>query len=126
MFETAPENSLVFCAKRALLRWFKKVALTPQIFVRDANGSDIAYVKKKLFKLREQIEVFTSRAKDHLLYRIQANNVLDFSAGCLFSNTVGRALGAVRRKGGRENGWVKVLDSMLSVMMMLLLERNRG
>lgn len=115
---------------------FKKIALAPQVFVRDASGADVAYVKQKLFKLKEQIEVFTNRTKNQLLYTIKANRVLDFSAGYLFADAQGNALGAVRRKGARslwrayyeivhdiagepdmvireENGWIKVLDAML-------------
>lgn len=121
---------------------FKKVALAPQIFVRDASGNDIAYVKQKLFKLKEHVEVFRDKSKTELLYEIRANKVLDFSAAYSFVNAAGQALGLVRRKGMKslwkaryevdsrgdgnvdllieeENGWVKVMDAIFGEIPIL-------
>jgi len=36
---------------------FKIIALAPQITVTDSTGQVISYVRQKMFKLREQIEI---------------------------------------------------------------------
>lgn len=110
---------------------FKIVALAPQLKVTDAAGETVCYVKQKLFKLREAVEVFTDETRTEKLCDIKADRIIDFSAKYTFYLTNGEAFGAVRRKGMRslwrahyeildhdtpeleireENGWVKVMD----------------
>jgi uncharacterized protein YxjI len=114
---------------------FKLLAIASQIYIRDANGQLIGYVKQKLFKLKEDINIFADENQTHLLYNIKADRVLDFSAKYNFTDPTGRQLGSVRRKGMRslwkanyevfddssnhlmnineENGWVKVCDALI-------------
>jgi uncharacterized protein YxjI len=80
---------------------FKLMALTPQIYVRDAAGQLRMYVKQKMFKLKEQITVFADEGQTVPLYHIRADRVIDFNARYHFSAPDGRALGSVRRRGGR-------------------------
>ena len=37
---------------------FKLLALASQIYIRDANGNLMGYVKQKMFKLKEDINIF--------------------------------------------------------------------
>lgn len=114
---------------------FKIIAIASQIYVRDAGGSLIGYVKQKLFKLKEDINVFADESQTHLLYNIKADRVIDFSPKFNFTNGGGTIFGSVKRKGMRsiwranyeifdaggvqvmkineENGWVKVVDSLV-------------
>lgn len=113
---------------------FKIVALAPQITVTNAAGENVCYVKQKLFKFKEAVEIFTDNTKSEKLCDIKADKIIDFSAKYSFSDLNGQVFGAVRRKGMRsiwkahyeivdhetpefeireENGWVKVLDSLL-------------
>lgn len=113
---------------------FKLVALAPQIFVRDAAGADICYVKQKMLKLKEAVQVYSDSTRSKLLCEIKANKVIDFSATYNFTDPSGNLFGAVRRKGMRsifkahyqvmngdevianiheENGWIKVLDGIV-------------
>jgi hypothetical protein len=113
---------------------FKIVALSPQFSVTDTNGQVIAYVKQKLFKLKEAVTVFADERKTQPLYSINADRILDFSARYHFATTQGSALGSVKRHGMRslwrshyeimdgdavvmeineENPWVKVMDAIL-------------
>jgi uncharacterized protein YxjI len=113
---------------------FKILAVAPQIFVRDATGVEIMYVKQKLFKLKEAINVFADQAQTSQLYTIKADRVIDFSARYNFTNHQGLNLGAVKRQGMRslwkasydvmegdsilfhiqeENALVKVMDGCL-------------
>jgi uncharacterized protein YxjI len=80
---------------------FKLLALSPQVYVRDAAGQLRMYVKQKLFKLKEQVTVFADEAQQVPLYHINADRVIDFNARYNFSAPDGRALGSVRRRGRR-------------------------
>jgi uncharacterized protein YxjI len=114
---------------------FKILALASQIYVRDASGSQIGYVKQKLLKLKEDINVFRDDSQSSVLFNIKADRVIDFSARYNFTDSAGRGLGAIKRQGMRsiwranyeiedasgrhsmtireENGWVKVLDGLI-------------
>lgn len=120
---------------------FKLLAIASQIYVRDANGSLVGYVKQKLFKLKENIDVFADEGQTQLLFNIKADRMMDFSAGYNFTTASGQQLGSVRRRGMRsifkanyeifgssgsqvmqiheENGWVKVMDSLLGEVPIL-------
>jgi len=114
---------------------FKLLALASQIYIRDANGNLMGYVKQKLLKLKEDINVFTDESQTHILYNIKADRVIDFSAKYTFRDGSGNVIGHIKRKGMRsifkanyeisdaadnhvmnineENGWVKVMDSVI-------------
>ena len=112
---------------------FKIFAIAPQIFVRDAGGQEIIYVKQKLFKLREAINVFADQSQTDQLYTIKADRIIDFSARYNFSDHQGMALGSIKRQGMRslwkasydifrgeetvyriqeENAFIKFMDSL--------------
>ena len=115
---------------------FKKVALSPQISVLDANGNLIFYVKQKLFKLKEAITIFADQEQTQPVYTISADRVIDFSARYRFQNRDGIELGSVKRNGRRsiwkarydifdtndqplmrieeQDAWVKVMDAFLT------------
>jgi uncharacterized protein YxjI len=114
---------------------FKILAVAPQIFIRDAAGQEVMYVKQKLFKLKEAIQVFADQSQSQQLYMINADRVLDFSARYNFTNNQGLNLGAVKRQGMRslwkasydilegdtvkfhiqeENAFIKLLDGLFS------------
>lgn len=114
---------------------FKILAVAPQIFVRDANGNDLMYVKQKLFKLKEAINIFSDETQSRQLYAIKADRIIDFSARYNFTDYQGMSLGAVKRKGMRslwkasydvlegdevkfqiheENPFVKIMDGLFS------------
>lgn len=80
---------------------FKFFALAPQVYVHDAAGAEVCYVKQQLFKFKEAIKVFTDSGQGTLLAEIKADRVIDFSATYTFTDAQGRPFGAVRRKGLR-------------------------
>lgn len=114
---------------------FKLLALASQIYIRDANGNLLGYVKQKMFKLKEDINIFADEAQTQLRFNIKADRILDFSARYTFTDAGGKVLGAIKRQGMRsiwkanyeienangqpvlrireENGWVKVVDSVI-------------
>lgn len=115
---------------------FKLIALSSQIYIKDASGQLIGYVKQKMFKLKEDISIFSDESQTHLLYSIKADRIIDFSANYHFTDASGRFLGSIKREGVRslwkasylvtdsnnaevfrvseESGWTKVLDGLLS------------
>ncbi len=113
---------------------FKILALTPQIAVTDAGGNLVFYVKLKMFKLKEQVTIFSDEEKTRPLYHINADRVIDFSARYHFTDINGTNLGSVKREGMRsiwkahynifdgdevvmsireEKPWVKVADGCI-------------
>ena len=120
---------------------FKITSLANDFRAIDAHGNMIAYVRQKMFKFKENIQIFGDEQKTQLNYEIQANKWLDFSAAYGFTDKNGRHLGKVARKGWsslwranyeiidqfenpqysirEENGWVKVLDGLLGQIPIL-------
>lgn len=111
---------------------FKFWALSPQISVVDAQGQLSFYIRQKLFKLKEVINVFADENRSQQLYTIKADRIIDFSARYNFADANGSYVGSVKRRGLRsiwrtyyeifdgeqvvmliqeENPWVKVLDA---------------
>lgn len=80
---------------------FKLFALSPQIFVEDAAGKTVCYVKQKLFKLKEAVNVFTDSSQQNILCQIKADRIIDFSANYRFFDNSGESFGSIRRKGMR-------------------------
>jgi uncharacterized protein YxjI len=80
---------------------FKKIALAAQFTVTDVDGNVICYVKQKLFKLKEDIKVYSDRDKVNLLYSFRADRILDFSANYGFFDKNDVRFGNIKRKGMR-------------------------
>ena len=80
---------------------FKIAALSPQFSVTDNNLNQIAYIKQKLFKLKEDVTVFQDNTMTNELYKIKANQWLDWSASYAMTDASGESIGRIARKGGR-------------------------
>ena len=76
---------------------FKLLALASQIYIRDADGNLIGYVKQKLFKLKEDINVFADESQSKLLFNIKDDRVIDFSARYNFTSSSGQFIGSIKR-----------------------------
>ena len=120
---------------------FKITSLSNDFTATDANGKTIAYVKQKMFKLKEDIRIYSDETKQEQIYTINANKWLDFSAAYSIKNNSGIELGKIARKGwaslwkaeydiidqnenhqykiSEENGWVKVIDSLIGQLPLL-------
>lgn len=114
---------------------FHIATLSNDFSITDSSGKYIAYVRQKMLKLREHVEVFEDDSQSNKLYDIRTNKWLDFSLSYNFTNQNGESIGKVARKGWASlwraryhvinkdnqesyiikegNGWVKVLDSLL-------------
>jgi len=80
---------------------FKIVTISSKLFVKDADGQLLAFVKQKKFRFKEHVEIFTDESRSIKLADIRANKVIDWSARYNFTQASGETFGAVGRKGGR-------------------------
>lgn len=120
---------------------FKIGTLANDFLVKDASDNTICYVKQKMFKLIEEVNVFSNETESALIYQIRASKWIDFSATYTFTNNIGVEIGRVARKGWasiwksryeifdeqqnqdllieEENAWIKVLDGLFSEIPIL-------
>lgn len=118
-----------------LLFEFKIGTLSNDFIAKDASGKTLVYVRQKMFKLKEAIQVFSNEKKEELLFTINADRIIDFNASYAFANEEGEVFGKVGRKGAKsllkahyeiydnnnipefliqeENPWAKFWDAML-------------
>lgn len=114
---------------------FKISSFSNDFTASDADGRIVAYVKQKMFKLKESIQIYSDETKTKINYTIKADRWLDFSAAYAFYNENENEFGKIVRKGWRsiwkaeyeiidefekpqytlteENAFVKVFDSLL-------------
>jgi uncharacterized protein YxjI len=78
---------------------FKLVAIASQISVTDKSGHALFYVKQKAFKLKEAVTVFTNSSQSLVVFRIEADNVFDFSGSYHISDPLTNHLGTLKRLG---------------------------
>ncbi len=120
---------------------FKITTLSNDFTATDANNNIIAYVRQKMFKLKEDILLYEDETKAKVKYRIRADKWLDFSTSYTFYDENGEEIGRVARKGWaslwkanytlvdeddrpqykirEENPWVKVIDSIFGEIPIL-------
>ena len=114
---------------------FKITTLASDFTITDRNENSLAYVRQKMFRLKEDVVVFNNESKSQENFRIRANQWIDFNASYAITDSFGKNLGKIARKGMRsiwkatynifdqndtqkykvqeENAWVKVLDGMV-------------
>lgn len=114
---------------------FRILALAPQIQIVDEAGQPLMYVKQKLFKLREAVQVFRDDTRSQHLFDIKADRIIDWGAKYEFTGNDGKVVGAVKQSGMRSlfaahftifdandqplfeieqtNPWIGLLDSFL-------------
>jgi len=121
---------------------FKISTLASDFNITDKSGNYVAYVRQKMFKLKEDVIVFNDESKSKELFNIKANQWIDFNASYMMTDLVnGKRFGRLARKGMRsiwksrydiidendqpkyqineDNGWVKVFDSFVGEIPIL-------
>ncbi|WP_160139256.1 hypothetical protein [Chryseobacterium sp. c4a] len=115
---------------------FKISTLASDFNITDKNGNYVAYVRQKMFKLKEDVIVFNDESKSKELFRIRANQWIDFNASYSLNDIVdNKNYGRLARKGMRsiwkasydildskdqpkfkiqeDSAWVRVWDSFV-------------
>lgn len=120
---------------------FNISTLANDFTAKDTTGRTVAYVKQKMFKLKEDITIYDNENKTNVNFKIKADKWIDFSTAYSITNNSGKEIGKVARKGWaslwkahyelidqnkqpqydirEENAWVKVLDGMLGQIPVL-------
>jgi len=122
-----------------LLFKFKIGTMANDFVATDSTGKTLAYVRQKMFKLKEAVTVYSDDSKSTILYKIKADKWLDYNANYNFTKgETDESLGRVGRKGRKsfwkatyeifdkdgdqeftiveENPWAKVLDANLGII----------
>ena len=116
---------------------FKITTFSSDFNITDKNGNYVAYVRQKIFKLKDDVIVFNDESKSQELFRIKANQWIGFNASYSITDLVQeKNFGRLARKGMRslwksqynildendqpkyqineDNAWTKVLDGFVS------------
>ncbi|SEW48157.1 hypothetical protein SAMN05421841_3734 [Chryseobacterium wanjuense] len=116
---------------------FKITTLASDFNITDKNGNYVAYVRQKMFKLKEDVVIFNDESKSKELFRIRANKWIDFNASYSINEVAtGKNFGRLARKGMRslwkstynildendqqkftiteDNAWTKFFDGLVS------------
>ncbi len=86
---------------------FKQYLLKRQVFALagkfrfyEPGGRLVLFSEQKMFKLREDIRVFSDESKSQEVLMIKARQIIDFSAAFdVVDSALGQKVGALRRKG---------------------------
>lgn len=117
---------------------FKIFTIGTRVEVVDASGRQVAFVRKKKFRLREDVTVYRDEGQNEAHFRLKADRIVDFGASYAVTAPDGRLLGHVRRQGVRslwrsayaivdaggkeiggireENPWIKVADGLVQMI----------
>lgn len=120
---------------------FKITTFHNDFVVKDATGTTKAFVKQKLFKLKEHVKVFKDESENEIEFEIKGDKWLDFNTAYSFLKPDGTSFGRVVRKGWKSlwkahyeiydekdqqdllihevNVWTKVFDSLLGEIPIL-------
>jgi uncharacterized protein YxjI len=75
-------------------------ALAGKFRFYDPSGNLVLFSEQKMFKLREDIRVYSDENKSQEVLMIKARQIIDFSAAFdVVDSTTGQKIGALRRKG---------------------------
>lgn len=98
------------------------IALTGRFRFYDPMGNLVMFSEQKMFKLREDIRVYSDENKTQEVLSIKARQIVDFSAAYdVVDSASNQKIGALRRKGWRSllrDEW-EVLDANDNVIGML-------
>ncbi|MFG0261799.1 MAG: hypothetical protein ACF788_05355, partial [Novipirellula sp. JB048] len=80
---------------------FKLMTFGQRITATDANGNVLMFIKQKMFRLKEKVNIYSDTTQQNLIFQISSDRMIDFSANYHFSDHQGNDWGAVRRRGMR-------------------------
>ncbi|MBI5353482.1 MAG: hypothetical protein HZB50_12650 [Chloroflexi bacterium] len=91
--------NLIFQSNQYLLKR-QVFALTGKFRFYNPAGNLVLFSEQKMFKLREDIRVFSDESKTQEVLMVKARQIIDFSAAYdVVDSTTAQKVGALRRKG---------------------------
>src|ERR1700752_2177090 len=111
----------IFQHPRYLLKR-QAIALTGKFRFYDPMGTQVMFSEQRMFRLREDIRVYSDESKTQEVLSIKARQIIDFSAAYdVVDTAMNQKVGALRRKGLRSllrDEW-EILDANDRVIGML-------
>lgn len=93
----------------------KIFSLAPCFFVNDQAGNALAFLRKKVFTLKDQIRVFTDESQSLELLNIKARSIMDWGTAFDVTDSINhQKVGALKRRGWKSlvrKEWI-VLDAL--------------
>lgn len=80
---------------------FKLLTFGQRITATDASGQMLMFIKQRMLKLKEHVDVYADTEQSRLLFTVKADRVIDFSANYHFTDAEGNDWGSLRRAGMR-------------------------
>jgi hypothetical protein len=85
----------------------KIFSFAPKLHIWDRDGATLAFVRQKVFSLRDDIRVFTDETQSFELLRISGRNIIDFGAAFDVTDSLNcQKAGMLKRRG-----WKSLLRS---------------
>lgn len=80
----------------------KVFAFAPTFEIFDQQGAPLVFCQEKIFKIKDDIRIFSDSTKSVELLRIQQRNIIDWAGVFdVLDSQTGQKLGGFRRKGWR-------------------------
>jgi len=77
----------------------KVIAVTNKYWIEDLNGNILGFSKQKMFKLKEDIRIFTDESQSNELFRIKQEQILDvWGTFGVIDSATNTKLGYIKRK----------------------------
>ena len=75
------------------------MALTNKYWIEDYNGNIMGFCKQKMFKLKEDIRIYTDESLSQELFSIKQQQIMDaWGSFAVVDTTTGAILGTIRRE----------------------------
>jgi hypothetical protein len=92
-------HNVVSCRKKIL-------AIAPTFEIFDIQGTPLVFCQEKLFKIKDDIRIYSDSSKNVELLRIKQRNIMDFvGVFDVIDPATNAKIGALRRKGWRS--WMR-------------------
>jgi uncharacterized protein YxjI len=96
---TAGINPTIFQQDFFLARR-KIFSFAPKLYIWDQNGDTLAFVRQKVFTVRDDVRIFTDQTQSFELLRIKGRNIIDFGAAFdVIDSLNGQKAGVLKRRG---------------------------
>ena len=111
---SAPAISAAVFQQDCFLARQKVFSFTPKFYFCDQNGSVLAFLRKKVFTLKDEIRVFTDETQSFELLRIKGRQIIDFGAAFDVTDSINNErVGTLKRRGWKSlmrKEWI-ILDA---------------
>ncbi|HEV3036817.1 MAG TPA: hypothetical protein VHA33_03425 [Candidatus Angelobacter sp.] len=85
---------------------------TPKFYFHDLNGNTLAFLRKKVFTLKDEIRVFTDENQSMELLHIKARKIIDWGTAFDVTDSINRQkVGVIKRQG-----WKSIVRKEWTIM----------